>query len=80
MKTTTCLILEASDYTTDGNLRKEAFEALCSTPIVIEGAKVIKREAAIDPVVAPAAPKRPYVKKDDANRTGSATSERRALC
>ena len=42
MKTATCLILEPSDFTTDGNLRKDAFEALGAHEIILHDARVIK--------------------------------------
>ena len=42
MKTAQCLLLEATDFTPDGNLRKEAFEALSGCEIVMHEARVIK--------------------------------------
>ncbi len=42
MITTTALIIENSDMTPDGNLRKEAFEALCEAEVAIHGIRVIK--------------------------------------
>ena len=39
---TTCLILEPSDFTSDENLRKEAFDAFAKAPVVIHNGLVIK--------------------------------------
>jgi hypothetical protein len=42
MKQATCILLEPSDMTKDGNLRSEAFEAICNASLVVHGSKVIK--------------------------------------
>ena len=42
MKTTTALIIEPSDWTKDGNLKKEVFFAMGDHSIVISEGKIIK--------------------------------------
>lgn len=55
MKTATALILEPSDLTKDGNIKKEAFEAFIRADLVIRDGVVIKG----GPVLAPSAPQEP---------------------
>ena len=47
MKTTTALILEASDFTKDSNLKKEAFDAFAKAELVVHEGRVIKTGAAL---------------------------------
>jgi hypothetical protein len=42
MKTTTALIIEPSDMTKDGNVKREVFEAIANSNLVIHEGRVIK--------------------------------------
>jgi hypothetical protein len=55
MKTTTALIIEPSDFTKDGNVKKEAFEAIARHDLVISDGRVFKWS----PSSAPSAPQEP---------------------
>lgn len=47
MKSTSALILEPSDFTKDGNLKKEAFDAFTKADLVVRDGVVIKTGAAL---------------------------------
>lgn len=47
MKYTSALILEASDFTKDGNLKKEAFDAFAKFDLVIRDGLVVKTGASL---------------------------------
>jgi hypothetical protein len=42
MKYTNCLVLEDIDFTRDGNLKQNAFNAICNSDVVLHGTRVIK--------------------------------------
>ena len=42
MITTSCLVLEASDFTRDNNLKAEAFAAFITASVVVHGNRVVK--------------------------------------
>ncbi len=59
MITTTCLILEDSDFTRDANLKKEAFAAFITASVVIHGTTVVKGYAGEATSVDPASSSAP---------------------
>lgn len=42
MHSTTALILDKGDYTRDGNIRQDAFLAICAHDVVISGNTIVK--------------------------------------
>ena len=66
MKTVSALLLEPSDFTKDGNLKIDAFNAICTSDLVLHGTSIIKHRdaaaapptvAAIEPIVINEAPR-----------------------
>jgi hypothetical protein len=42
MTKTTCLVLDKSDYTRDGNLKSDVFEAIITSDVVVHNDRVVK--------------------------------------
>lgn len=42
MTKTTCLVLDKSDFTRDGNIKSETFESIIAADVVVHGNRVVK--------------------------------------